>query len=131
MTTQPHDTHGSLDLYRVNNVHRKRRYRAHAILGLIIFIAVVFVTLKTENFVSQRIRPASMNGTFNGDFDSISPYAKAKVALFGVMLIQCENIYSHKDQCKFVMTHCEESEVGMLHYLKFYFCTPEKATPIA
>jgi hypothetical protein len=60
------------------DIHRKRRYRGHAIFALIIFVTLAFVVLQTDNPLSTWIRPVSFT-KFNGNFDTISPFAKAKV----------------------------------------------------
>jgi hypothetical protein len=50
-------------------------------LALVLLLGITFVTLQTENVVSSWIRPAAIQSTtFNGGFDSISPFAKKKVA---------------------------------------------------
>jgi hypothetical protein len=66
------------DIQSLQKAHRKRRYRGHAIFALIIFVTLGFVVLQTDNPLSKWVRPASFT-KFNGDFDTISPFAKAKV----------------------------------------------------
>ena|SRR5579859_7086629 len=120
--------------HRLDQISKRRRHRAQVVLALVLILGITFVTLQTENIVSSWIRPASTRYTkFNGDFDTISPFAKKKVQLAIICVIdgQCEDIYSHQDQCKFVLKRCQESEVGMIHYLKFYFCTLGNVRPVA
>ena len=124
----------SSDTQRLEAVYGKRRYRAHAILILLI-LAIALVTLQSDNVLSTKIRSVSsaQSPNFNGDIGSISSFAATKVCANSIASFntKCENIYAHSDQCHFVLEHCEKSEAGMIHYLKFYFCTLGNARPIA
>ena len=102
-------------------------------LVLLLFFAIICIALGSDSVVSRNVLSSSLkNRGVQGDIDSISPFAKKKVLLtYRGADVQCENIYSHEDRCHFVLKHCEESEVGMFHYLKFYFCTFGHVKPIA
>jgi len=72
--------HQSADERRLAQIYKRRRHRAQVILALVLILGVAFVTLQTNNAVSSWIRPASTEYMkFNGDFDTISPFAKKKV----------------------------------------------------
>jgi hypothetical protein len=66
------------DIQHLAPRHRGRRYRAHAVFALILILALTFVTLQAKDVVSSKLRPTS-HAEFNGDFGSISPFAKKKV----------------------------------------------------
>ena len=79
----------SADARRLDQIYTRRRHRAQVVVALVLILGVTFVTLQTENVVSSWIRPASTEYTkFNGDFGTISPFAKKKVVTrFGSILI--------------------------------------------
>jgi hypothetical protein len=124
---QTRDLHPAEVRQRVAQVQGKRRYRAHAVLALLVILGITVLTIHSKNASSGK------SSSFASDLDSISPFAKKKVTNPPQVDSdnECENIYAHSDQCAFVLKHCEESEVGMLHYLKFYFCTLGHVRPIA
>lgn len=70
----------SADPHRLDQISKRGRHRAQVVLALVLVLSITFVTLQTDNVVSSWIRPASTPFTkFNGDFDTISPFAKKKV----------------------------------------------------
>ena len=75
--------HRSADAqHRLDQLYKRRRHRAQVVLALVLILGITFVTLQTESIVSSWSRPASKGFTkFNGDFDTISPFAKKKVKL--------------------------------------------------
>jgi len=67
----------SADIRRqVARIQRKRQYRAHAVLALLIVLGITIVTLQSKNAGS------ATSTMFQRDLDSISPFAKKKVPLF-------------------------------------------------
>lgn len=127
--------YSSTNTQRLEALYRRRPYRANAVLVLLI-LAITFVTLlQSDNVVSTKLRSLSsaQSTDFSADIGLISSFATSKVRTNSIASFntKCENIYSHADQCHFVLKHCEKSEAGMIHYLKFYFCTLGNARPIA
>ncbi|KAK0657660.1 Sodium/calcium exchanger protein-domain-containing protein [Cercophora newfieldiana] len=43
----------------------------------------------------------------------------------------CRAVHHAVDQCAFILANCEDDEAGLLHYLKFYYCTLGNAKPMA
>jgi hypothetical protein len=60
--------------------HGKRRYRAHAVLLLLIILGITVITLRSENVVSTKLRSTSFKQVSLDDaLQTISPFAKKKV----------------------------------------------------
>lgn len=122
----------SAEIRRWKKTARRRRYRLHAVLAMIVILLVTCITLQSHNGVSALIRGETERGSTHSSvlWSMSKKHAKVQSSL-SRSKGQCENIYSHEDQCKFVLKSCEESEVGMIHYLKFYFCTLGNVRPVA
>ena len=44
---------------------------------------------------------------------------------------QCRLVHDVKDKCAFIKANCPDEEAGLLSYLQFYYCTLNKAQPVA
>ncbi|KIN04183.1 hypothetical protein OIDMADRAFT_159444 [Oidiodendron maius Zn] len=44
---------------------------------------------------------------------------------------ECRLVHHASDQCAFIRANCEDEEAGMLSYLTLYYCTLQKAQPVA
>jgi hypothetical protein len=131
MDSQDHESlYSSRDTQRLEAVYGKRRYRAHVIVVFLI-LAIALVTLQSDNIVSTKILSvlSAQSPNFNGSISSFTA-TKVRINSNASFNAKCENIYAHADQCHFVLKHCEKSEAGMIHYLKFYFCTSGNVRPI-
>ena len=58
---------------RVSRAQGKRRYRAHAVLALLLVLGITILTVHSKNAGSGK------SSSFTTDLDSISPFAKKKV----------------------------------------------------
>jgi hypothetical protein len=69
----------SRGLRRLAPSYRQRRYRAHAVLALLLIVGLTIITLRTDNVIS---RSTSMKRVSLDDaLGAISPFAKKKVKL--------------------------------------------------
>jgi solute carrier family 24 (sodium/potassium/calcium exchanger), member 6 len=45
--------------------------------------------------------------------------------------LECNDVHKAKDQCAFVKQYCAEDEVGLISYIRFYYCAMGDAKPVA
>jgi hypothetical protein len=60
MESQRESSRPSIDTQTLEAIRRKRRYRAQAVLALILILSITFVTLQFENIVPSKIRSSSV-----------------------------------------------------------------------
>jgi hypothetical protein len=85
----------STELRRFATTQRNRRYRAQAVLGLLLILGVAYVIVHSDSAVSAKLYSATLKRrTLDDALEIISPFAKKKVYSFKIVLMPSVKIYT-------------------------------------